>query len=187
MDKYWITFSQWHKSSAAAGFEAACGVVRHFKRSCVAPFEGMVNRGIQRALRQTGLREVTSFFLGWSSRDLPRWSLPDTNETVCLHLRPCPSLLHRSPSPQLSGFICSHLHLSSNLPPSRGHLGFGSLLSSRPISYHCRCSPLEHCKQGEVKASESFFTFVNKKKLPFTAQFIDKGIMYRCMQASITW
>lgn len=71
-DKYWITFSQWHKSSGAAGFEAACGVVKHFKRCGVAPFEGMVNRGVRRALAHTGLREVTSpFFLPASSSDPP--------------------------------------------------------------------------------------------------------------------
>lgn len=67
MDKYWITFSQWHKSSVAAGFEAACGVVRHFKRCAVATFEAMVNRGMLPALGKTSLREVTSSFLGWSS------------------------------------------------------------------------------------------------------------------------
>lgn len=142
MDKYWITFSQWHKSSAAAGFEAACGVVRHFKRSCVAPFEGMVNRGIQRALRQTSLREVTSSFPGWSSSVPPRLSLPAANETVCLHLHPCPSFLRPSPRPQLSNrlYLQPSISLLQSIAVSpllfqlsQGHLGFRSLLSSRPI------------------------------------------------------
>lgn len=142
MDKYWITFSQWHKSSAAAGFEAACGVVRHFKRSCVAPFEGMVNRGIQRALRQTSLREVTSSSLSWSSSILPQLSLRATNQTVCLHLHPCPSLLHPSPQPQLSNrlYLQPSISLFQSIAVSlllfqlsQGHSGFRSLLSSGPI------------------------------------------------------
>lgn len=112
MDKYWITFSQWHKSSAAAGFEAACGAVRHFKRSCVAPFEGMVNRGIQCALRQTGLREVTSSFLSWSSSVSPRLSLPAVNETVYLRPRPRPSLLRHD---FLAGFIYSQICISPSI------------------------------------------------------------------------
>ena len=117
MDKYWITFSQWHKSSAAAAFETACGVVRHFKGSCVAPFEGMVNRGIQRALseRPACVRSLP-LFLSWSSSIPPRLSLPDRNETACLHLRPCPSLFHLSPQPQLSNR--PYLQTSLSLPPS---------------------------------------------------------------------
>lgn len=38
-------------------------------------------------------------------------------------------------------------------------------------------------RRGEVKVYECFFAFVNKKKLPFTAQFIDKRITYWNMQA----
>ena len=130
MDKYWITFSQWHKSSAAAGFEAACGVVRHFKGSCVAPFEGMVNRGIQRALRKTSLREVTSSFLGWSCSDAPRLSLPARNRSVCLHLRPCPSFATNF----LTGFIYIFPSISNRLPIVVSTVsGSLRLLSRRPI------------------------------------------------------
>lgn len=45
VDKYWITFSQWNKSSAAAGFEAACGVVRHFKKVLRGPLWGHGKQG----------------------------------------------------------------------------------------------------------------------------------------------
>lgn len=150
MDKYWITFSQWHKSSAAAGFEAACGVVRHFKRSCVAPFEGMVNRGIQRALRQTGLREVTSFF---SRLILPRSASMEPSRHKWDRLSASTSLSISPPSFSFATTFRLYLQPSPSLlqsttvflllfQPSRGHLGFGSLLSSRTIAYHCRCSLL---------------------------------------------
>lgn len=136
MDKYWITFSQWPKSSAAAGFEAACGVVKHFKGSCVTPFESMVNRGIPPE-RPACVRSLPLF-----SADSPRLSLPARNETVCLHLRPCRSLFHPSPQPQLSNRL--YLQPSWSYPlsltvslllfqRSRGHLGFRLLLSCRPI------------------------------------------------------
>lgn len=104
-DKYWITFSQWHKSSGAAGFEAACGVVRHFKRCGVAPFEGMVNRGVRRALAHTGLREVTSPFF---SPHPPAVHLDWAFQT---QMRPSVCVL------RLSGFIGRHLYLASDLPP----------------------------------------------------------------------
>lgn len=108
VDKYRLTFSQWHKSSAAAGFETACGVVTHFKKVLRGPHWG---HGKQRhtacPLRWTSLREVTSFFLCWSSSDPPWLSHPDPNETVSVCI--CPFLLHHAPWPQLSGFICSHL------------------------------------------------------------------------------
>lgn len=38
------------------------------------------------------------------------------------------------------------------------------------------------CKPGEVKVSESLFTFVNKRIRPYTAQFIDKEIMHWCIR-----
>lgn len=92
---------------------------------------------------------------------------------------------------RLSGFIRRHLYLASNLPPPFpyccfnrlwGHSCLGSRLSSETISYRRRCSPLYGCKPGEVKVSESFFTFVNKRMRPYTAQFIDKGIMHWCVR-----
>lgn len=60
-------------------------------------------------------------------------------------------------------------------------------LSRRPIdgSLSLPMRPASSSGQGEVKVPECFCAFVNKKKLPFTAQFIDKGITYWNMQTSI--
>ena len=112
----------------------------------MAPFEGMVNRGIRRALGLTGLREVTSPFLGSSSSVPPRLSLPAANETA---LAACPRLLHPPPS-ATTDFICSHLCLSTSLSLSilslfqlsQGHLSLRSLLSSRPID-GCLSLPMQ--------------------------------------------
>lgn len=62
---------------------------------------------------------------------------------------------------------------------SLGHSGFRLLLSTGQSrgSYHCRSSLLA-LQAGRVKVIECFFAFVNKKKLPFIAQLIDKGITY---------
>lgn len=107
------------------------------KGPSVAPFEGMVNRGIQRALRKTGLREVTSSFsrliLQRSTSTEPS---SQRDESVCLHLRPCPSLVHNF----LTGFINTAIYISPPLSLavfpllfqlSQGH--FRLRLSSRPI------------------------------------------------------
>lgn len=115
----------------AAGFEVACGVVRHFKKVRRGPFEVMVNRGMRRAPRKTSLREVTSFLLGWSSSSPARFNLPARNETVYNAARVfCPSL------PQL--YIMSHC---------LGHCLWVSCasdqrcLAGRSPAYH-QCSPL---------------------------------------------
>lgn len=149
MDKYWITFSQWHKSSAAAGFEAACGVVRHFKGSCVAPFEGIVNRGTQRALRKTSLREVTSSFLGpilqrsTSTEPSSQKMRPSVCISVPVHL----SSIRLFSRNFLTGFICSHLYLSLHLSLSFcccfNRLRVSCYLASQSTaSYHGQCSLL---------------------------------------------
>lgn len=106
----------------------------------------MINRGIQRALRQSGLREVTSSSLSRSSNSSHPVRPSSCISDITFHRASFqPSL---SPPWSITVFYLSE-----------GHSSVWSLLSSWPIN-----SFLSLCR-----GSRCFFALVNKKKLLFTA------------------
>lgn len=152
----------------------------------MAPFEGMVNRGTQHALRKTSLREVTSSFLGWSSSTQPSSQKRERlSASPSLSISPTvPLCCHRF----LDGFIYGQIHyLSPSFYCCFNCLGVswasdrGYLAGQSTASYHCQTC--WRSRQSEVKVLGCFFAFVSKKKLLFIDHFIDKGIVYRQRQA----
>lgn len=136
-------------------------MVRYFKGCGVAPFEGMVNRGAWPELPTTSC-----------VRSLPL--TPHTAFSQEPHPSP-PAALHQCTA-------LSQLHLLLTFYCCFNCLrvtGIRSLLSVRPIDGVLSLPMQPRALQaGRGQGAECFYAIVNKKKLPFTAQFIDKEITY---------
>ena len=133
MDKYWTTFSQSHKSSAAAGLEAACGVVRHFKKVQRSFLWGDGKQGHTACPKRD--QPGWGHFL-FSQLILQPFTSVEPSREKLNHLSILPSILLFFPQ-FLRGFInspvylSSHLWLSTVVSTDRGSL---RLLSRRPFS-----------------------------------------------------
>lgn len=168
MDKYWITFSQWHKSSAAAGFEAACGVVRHFKKILRGPLWGHGKQGHtacpQKDQPAWGHFLFSRLILQHSTSAEPRghkW-----NPSLSLSVSLTSLLLHPN---FLAGFICSHLYIipsiANRLPRVVSTVSGSSdhryLASQSTASYHCSLLALQ---AGRGQGASVFLCICKQKR-----------------------
>lgn len=132
--------------------EAACGVVRHFKDSSVAPFESMVNRGTRPALSTTSCVRSLPLLSLSACRSQPsaRSRQPHPSTETPPHLCTAPSKLHLLPT-----FHC-YFNCQGSPASDRRYQPDPST-----ASYHCQCS-LRALQAGRGQGAECFYAFVNK-------------------------
>lgn len=144
-----MIFSQWHKSSTAAGLKAACRAVAHFKKDPAwPPPRGTASRAFSvPSGRTTMMRSLPP--LSADPPSFPNLSFPHRNENIWLHIY----------SSSTSTSIFGSVYYCSNC-----------LIATRAA---CSCF-----RQTEVKVPEWFVALANKTELLLAAKFTDKSIMH---------
>lgn len=153
-----MIFSQWHKSSTAAGLKAACRAVAHFKKDPAwPPPRGTASRAFSvPSGRTTMMRSLPP--LSADPPSFPNLSFLHRNENIWLHIY----------SSSTSTSIFGSVYYCSNC-----------LIATRAA---CSCF-----RQTEVKVPEWFVALANKTELLLAAKFTDKSIMHPNSEAFFFW